>query len=76
MNSNISLAAHNAAATVTLILYDARGTEVAGGRAQVQLPVNGGSSQPLDALFAKADTNDFQGSVVCESGERSLRRSQ
>ena len=64
VNTTITLAAHDAAATVTLVLYDVRGTEVAGGRAQVQLPANGGSSQALDALFAKADTNDFQGSVV------------
>ena len=64
VNTNIMLAAHDGAATVTLILYDSRGTEVAGGRAQVQLAANGGSSQALDVLFAKADTADFQGSVV------------
>ncbi len=63
VNSTIALAAPDAA-TVTLVLYDARGTELAGGRAQVQLAPNGGSSQPIEALFAKADTNDFQGSVV------------
>ena len=67
VNTNITLAADDAAATVTLILYDARGTEVAAGRAQVQLPANGGSSQALDALFAKADTNDFHGSVVVKA---------
>jgi hypothetical protein len=67
VNTTITLAAHDAAATVTLILYDARGSEVTGGRAQLQLPANGGSSQGLEALFANADTNDFQGSVVAKA---------
>jgi hypothetical protein len=67
VNTTITLAARDAAATVTLTLYDARGTEVTGGRAQVQLPANGGSSQALDALFAKADTTDFQGSALVKA---------
>lgn len=64
VNTSIALSSTQSAVTVTLVLTDSRGTEVAGGRAQAQLAANGALLQTLDALFPKADLSDFQGSVT------------
>ena len=50
--------------SLTLTLRDARGAEVPGGRAQLQLEANGSIAQTIDALFPKVDVDDFQGTLT------------
>lgn len=64
VNTQVALSSTQSPLMLTLVLHDARGAEVPGGRAQLQLGANGGVTQTIDALFPKVDTNDFQGTLT------------
>jgi hypothetical protein len=64
IDTEVALSAIDAGLTLTLVLHDARGAEVPGGRAELKLPPNGNVVQTIGALFPKADTNDLQGTLV------------
>ena len=64
IDTQLALSATESPVTLTLVLRDARGAEVAGGRAEIQLPPNGSALHTIAGLFPKADTGDFQGTLV------------
>jgi Ca2+-binding RTX toxin-like protein len=64
VNTQVAISATATPLTLTLVLQDARGAEIEGGRAQIQLGANAAIVQTIDALFPKADSNDLQGTLI------------
>ncbi len=64
IDTQVALSASESALTLTLVLHDARGAEVPGGRAELKLAPYGSLVQTIATLFPKADTSDFQGTLV------------
>ena len=63
-NTEVAISSTATPLTLTLLLHDAAGKEVPGGRAQMPLGANGALSLSIDALFPKADLSDFQGALI------------
>jgi hypothetical protein len=64
LNTEVALSSTEFPLTLTLVLRDDRGTEVQGGRAQLQLPANGQTRQTIDQLFPNVDTDNVQGTLT------------
>ncbi|HUF22807.1 MAG TPA: calcium-binding protein [Vicinamibacterales bacterium] len=64
LTTEVSISSPGAASTVTLVLRDAAGREVQGGRAEIQLPANGQAARTIDQWFPGADTSDLRGTVT------------
>jgi hypothetical protein len=63
-NTRVGLASTGSALNLTLVLRNAGGVEVPGGRVQMQLGGNGCVVQTVDEFFPNADTNNFQGTLA------------
>lgn len=55
------------AATVDLILKNPSGVEVAGGRAELELPARGQAALFIHQLFPQAETENFQGTICVQA---------
>jgi hypothetical protein len=67
VNTQVAIASTATPLTLTFTLRDLRGAEVAGGRTETQLGANAVMLQTIDALFPKADTNGFEGTLSVRS---------
>ena len=55
--------------TLTLVLRDAGGEQVAGGSASMEIPALGQIVHTIDELFPQADTTDFRGTLTATADE-------
>ncbi|MCH7750162.1 MAG: hypothetical protein IH939_18925 [Acidobacteria bacterium] len=68
-NTQVAVHSIESAVTLTLVLRDAGGEQVAGGSASLEIPAHGQIVHTIDELFPQADTTDFRGTLTATAEE-------
>ena len=69
-NTQVAVHSIESAVTLTLVLRDAVGEQVAGGSASLEIPARGQIVHTIDELFPQADTTDFRGTLAATAEDR------